>query len=121
MELEAIMRLLLSFVALFCVTSVSVVRADIAPPPGPSTNDIVLEGDDALDLYNTLNVRQQIEAELRTGTRSVKVFRADSGLSQIVCHRTVKRGTREVDGECTIQQSTDGRELPKYVVTRIVG
>jgi len=98
--------------------------ADIPTPQDPDVSSIELRGQDALNLYEALNVKAQPEATLRNLSRFVKVYRSQSGESQIVCRRTVTNaGTRTtaVDGDCTIEKSESGEALPVYVVTRIVG
>ena len=80
--------------------------------PGPRTEKITVSGNEGVNLYDALDVPEVKESESKSTVTSVKVFRADSGLAQMVCHQTVNPRTKAVTGSCTLEKSS--KALPKY-------
>lgn len=120
------MKKLLVLGALFSVLSA---HADIPNIPDPSPTpsgdageatvaQVVVQGSAAKELAAQLKEVWQMEAPLATSTTRVKVWFASDSLAQIVCHETAFRmpASRPAEHKCTVQTSTNGKKLSKYIV-----
>jgi len=119
-------------------------RAEIPvppPPAAPNYNEIVLQVNGAAQLYKALLGVEHLEKSLHTATSSImengKVWRASSGLSQIVCHHThqIHRAPPLPAGlpppphpllptdtySCSVTQSKDGKPVPQYFPHGVAG
>ncbi len=112
------MKLKFAFLALLSLSPFA--NADLVLPH-PRSEKVTVSGADAVNLYDALDVVQIVEAALRTSTTSVKVFRAESGLTQMVCHKVVSRAAKETTGTCVLEKSKDNQPLAKYIPRRIAG
>ena len=111
----------MKMITLFSLLALSLsAMADIPRPPMPSetkVEELQITGNEGLELYESLDVQAQPGSALRTGYSSFKIFRSDSGLTQIVCEKSVSRipnGESKRSGTCKIQKSLTKKPLPVF-------
>ena len=115
-------NLLLATVMLFSTLALSSnSSADIIRPPSVKTRTVT--GKKALELYDAMNVKTMVGDVLRTQNSNYKVVRTATGLKQTICEETnylIPAGKKSTY-RCTIQTSTDGKQIPEFRPTVRMG
>jgi len=96
----------------------SVSMADIPAMPvkkQSAVKETAISGAAAEAVYESIAGAEQMEAGLRTMTQTYRVLRAEDGMDQVICHKTVTRmGRISTTYECEAQSSKDGNKLQVF-------
>jgi hypothetical protein len=94
----------------------AIAQADIPRPGVPTANISIgkIDGVAASALWESLKSKEIRGSALRTSSSSYKVLRAEDGLDQVVCERTVFTLKNNSSVECFTETSLDGKELKEF-------
>lgn len=93
-------------------------KADLVIPPEQAVQmeTLNIAGSDASELWDKLNVLTQRGSTLATESTTYKIWRANSGLSQIICEtKTFRITNKPTESNCRIEKSKDEKiKLPSF-------